>query len=424
MSELKRLSTIALPALRACMGDWVYYISFMRMQDISERISFAKEIHSSKSLQDLLQRQLTNRSKEIANYLISQKQRFFNALVVGTYGGNPQWNELTIKDTSLSKGISLQYLDGSLGVLTLTGNEKLFAIDGQHRVAGIRQALKEDTNLKNEEVCTIFVAGVTQEQKEENPIGFERTRRLFTTLNRYAKPVGKKDIIALDEDDIVAIVTRKLVEEYRLFIDKISLTQTKNIPVSDKQSLTTIVTLYDTMDIYLRTSVRGWVKFKKYRPSDDKLIEYYNQSTDLWDVLANNFPLLAELRDSDPAEKVAGKYRKNTGGHLLFRPIGLLLIIKVIRFIIDMGNTMEEAVRRISTIPIELSNKPWAGLLWDTTNQRMITSPENQKAALKLLFHSVGGDLSKMRTNTIKLRQELGGLLNVNEEDVELPLYV
>ena len=28
-----------LPALRATMGDWVYYISFMSMEDIATRVS-------------------------------------------------------------------------------------------------------------------------------------------------------------------------------------------------------------------------------------------------------------------------------------------------------------------------------------------------------------------------------------------------
>ena len=28
-----------LPALRATMGDWVYYVSFMRMGDIASRVS-------------------------------------------------------------------------------------------------------------------------------------------------------------------------------------------------------------------------------------------------------------------------------------------------------------------------------------------------------------------------------------------------
>jgi hypothetical protein len=38
--------------------------------------------------------------------------------------------------------------------------------------------------------------------------GLQGTRRLFTTLNRYAKHVHKTEILALDEADAMAILTR------------------------------------------------------------------------------------------------------------------------------------------------------------------------------------------------------------------------
>src|SRR5688500_11450244 len=85
-----------LPALRAHMGDWIYYITFMPMREIAARISVAEDIHTAETLKELLQRQLTNRSGEIESYLRTQPQRFFNALVVGTYGGKPQWHEVSI----------------------------------------------------------------------------------------------------------------------------------------------------------------------------------------------------------------------------------------------------------------------------------------------------------------------------------------
>lgn len=86
MSNKKR--QMALPALRGVMGDWVYYSCLMSMDDVSDRISYANEIHSNKHLSDMIQRQLTRgRSEQIARYLENQKERFFNSLVVATYGG-------------------------------------------------------------------------------------------------------------------------------------------------------------------------------------------------------------------------------------------------------------------------------------------------------------------------------------------------
>ncbi len=420
MAERESLKPLSIASLRARMGDWVYYIGLLRMEDIAERISIVEEIHSSKSLRDLLQRQLTDRSADISKYLLSQQQRFFNAIVVGTYGGNPKWGELAISDKDLIMELP-DYLEGTLGILTLEGTEKLFAIDGQHRVSGIRQAVENDPSLLEEEVCVIFVSSVSQEYRSKDPEGFQRTRRLFSTLNRYAKPVGKKEIIALDEDDAIAIITRWLVEENPLFQDKISLKQTKSLSVADNVSFTSILTLYDVLDIYLQE--KGWKYFKRFRPPEEKLNQLYKNSNDLWEILVKNFKCLKELQKSSSADKIAGKYRDRNGGHLLFRPIGLLILVKVLIHQIDSGLALADAVKKLSKVPMQISEDPWAGLLWDVKNRRMITAGENQKAAIKLLFYSVGGKLSEIKSSKEALIKELSGLLNKEEDEIELPRY-
>src|SRR5699024_5656182 len=101
-----------------------------------------------------------------------------------------------------------------MGLLDFPGNHKIFPVDGQHRVEGIKAALLEKPELKDQKIAVIFIGHKNDEA------GKQRTRRLFTTLNRYAKPVLLDDIIALDEDDVVAITTRFLLEEYDLFTGK------------------------------------------------------------------------------------------------------------------------------------------------------------------------------------------------------------
>ena len=296
---------IILPALRARMGQWWYYISAMRMADIVERISVAQEIHTSKSIRDLLQRTLRgDRTTKITDYLVQQDQRFFNSLVVGTYGGDPKWHEVSIKGAPSTLETEMPgHLEGILGILVLDGSETLFAIDGQHRVAGMREALKQNETLGKEEVSVILVAGVTQDHRQDDPEGFERTRRLFTTLNRYAKPVSKTDVIALDEDDSVAIATRLLVEDHPLFSDKTSIGQGNNIIPSDQRSFTTIGTLYDSLDRYLQEGARAtWNRFKRFRPSEEKLEALRRKGSLFWDVYCEMFPELTEFVKSEPNE--------------------------------------------------------------------------------------------------------------------------
>lgn len=413
-----------LPALRAHLGDWMYYICFLKMRDIAERISYADEIHTSRSLKDLLQRQVTERTEAIKKYLLAQEQRFFNALVIGTYGGSPRWNELAISSAAPVLADVPGDLEGSLGILTLEGSEKLFAIDGQHRIVGIRAAVRENAKLGEEEVCVLFVKAVGESDRLSDPAGFERTRRLFTTLNRYAKPVSKRDIIALDEDDVVAIVTRELVENDRLFQDKVSTKGATSLSPSDKRSLTTIVALYDAADLFLRSGGKRWHEFKRMRPDDSEIAQSVDQCRSLWRALTRRFPQLRELESSAPEDEVAGKYRHEKGGHLFFRPIGLLIVVRAIRRLIDGGVALTKGVARISKVPLELAEEPWVGLLWDATNQRMITAPANQKAAFRVMFHAVGGDLRVLKTTYEQLRVEVAGLLHRKPRSVKLRRYV
>jgi DNA sulfur modification protein DndB len=405
------------------MGSWAYYVGVMQMSDIAERVSIVEDIHSSEKLQEFLQRRLTRRSVEIADYLLNQDQRFFNSLVIGTYGGQPQWIELGVTARDAAQEERLQHLEGMVGFLELSGDETLFAIDGQHRVAGIKNAIKKDGSIDNEEVSVIFVPGVTQDHRASDPEGFERTRRLFTTLNRYAKPVNKKDIIALDEDDAVAIVTRLLIDENPLFKDKISSKGANSVQKSDKVSLTTITNLYDILDIYLNDDINALKFRRRIRPSDQVLDSLYQKCVLLFDQLVDAFPPLQELRTSEPQQRVAGQYRRPDGGLLLFRPIGLKMVVTVVVDLYRQGLSIEEALFRLSGVEMELSREPWAGLIWNISSNRMITASENQKAARLLLLYSVGGSLQEVGGDIEKLIKELSGLMNRSSEDIVLPKY-
>ena len=415
---MKKTNELIIPALRAHMGDWIYYVTFLRMDQIADQIHIAQEIHTSNVLKDMIQREITDRAGQIADYLLKQPQRFFNSLIVGVYGGSPNWYELAIgANPRFDAPILPRELEGVLGVLRLDGTQILFAIDGQHRVQGIKQALEANDELKREEISVIFVA------HRNDSAGMKRTRRLFTTLNRYATPVSKSEIIALDEDDILAITTRELVEKHPLFQEKISLSKTKAVAVKDNRSLTTIITLYDVLEILFRKKGKGWKKFKRHRPADGDISNFYVKSAQFWDTMVEHFPPLAEVLRSQPIENVAGRYRHREGGHLLFRPVGLLIIAHVVRQAKDSGLTEKEAIKRISEFSMELTDEPWVGLLRDKTNRRMISGPAPQKVAKELLFYNIGGNMDQINTNEEELRREYAGLINRTPSEVTLARF-
>ena len=59
----------------------------------------------------------------------------------------------------------------NLGILTLTGEEKIFPVDGQHRVAGIKKALEINPDLESERVPVVFIG----HSKDE--IGMQRNKK-------------------------------------------------------------------------------------------------------------------------------------------------------------------------------------------------------------------------------------------------------
>ncbi len=417
---------LVVPALRAHMGDWFYYVAVMKLAEVARRVRLAEELHTSKTLNELIQRQVTARSEEIKKYLLTQKQRLFNALVVGVYDGAPRWHELALRKSVRFDPSGLPAdLDGILGVLVLRGDEKFFAIDGQHRVVGIKAAVEGSSKIGEEEVTAIFVA------HRNDASGLQRTRRLFTTLNRYAKPVSKKDIIALDEDDVVAIVTRRLLDSHPLLKDRVSETKTRHIPVSDKRNFTTMVFVYDATEVIIISPGRSARQFKAFRPSEEEIDRMYRVARKFWDSIVANVEAVHKVARAKPEAGVAGEFRHREGGHLVFRPIGLLLVARVVRALVDSGVTLEEAARRVSHVPMDLAGDPWRGLLWDGTNHRMITATQNQRAAGWFMFHAVGGALERggtvlgrKGTSTDRLRLELAGLMNRPVEEVTLPQYL
>lgn len=206
---------IVLPALRGIMGNRAYYSCLMSLRELAARVNYAEEIHSNQSLSDMIQRALEDkRSKEIAAYLRDTSDRFFNSLVVAAYDGEPSWHPLSDVKSRYATPSPLHLSEEtieSVGFLTLRGDEKLFALDGQHHLAGVKRALRGRMVESEDEVSVIFLG------HRNTPHGLAATRRLFTTLNKTVRPVSKNAVIALDEDDVMAICVRRLIEDSRFF---------------------------------------------------------------------------------------------------------------------------------------------------------------------------------------------------------------
>lgn len=414
-------TALQLPAMRGAMGDWIYYVTLLPFQEVTKRIKKTEEIHSSRLLREMIQRALTPRSKTIATYLKIQPQHFFNAVVVGVYEGQPEWHQLNVKKSDLFDPADLEArVANSLGILTLSGEEKLFAIDGQHRVEGIKAFTKEIEGEKlkrlEDEICAIFVA------HSNKPSGLQRTRRLFATLNRYAKPVSLMEIIALDEDDIVAIICRDLLENHSMFKnERVSLKKGKALSPYDDVNFTSLVALYQAMDLYfMEGNKASWQAFKAVRPGKENEVQaFINRGHEIWNLLLDSIPELQKVQNLSSSKSLPKAYRSTEGGDLLFRAIALPMLMRCLRRAQSFGMKEQVFIKRFAKIPRALNKNPWLGVLWDGGN--MVIGEKNIKMADGLILWMVNCDPQESKIQPMTLKKQLATLLNKPADKCSLP---
>ncbi len=301
-----------IPAFKASVGDWEYYICIMKYAEVARQVGFAYELGGNSDLNTMIQRGLGDRTDSIKGYLLKSEHRFLGALIIAAWGGAPTYTDVSMEDPD---GI-LSGIDRQFGVLTFDGTQQYFALDGQHRLKAIKEAIKAKPEMGKEDICVIMVSHFDSEE------GKIRTRRLFTNINRNAKATTGAENIVLDEDDGAAILTRRLLTEHPFLstegIVKVFTRQGEegelrlaagNVPPGDKKALTTIANLYDVVRT-LSFDLDPSMKQPQARPSDEVLEASYTViSKRLDDLLA----AAGDVKTPWQAERVQKIYERRRG---------------------------------------------------------------------------------------------------------------
>jgi len=242
-------------------------------------------------------------------------------------------------------------------------------------------------------------------------------RRLFSSLNRYAKPTDVDTNIIMDEDDAVAILTRRLLTEHSFFVWKGKAdtsprlqTKGKNLQ-SGSPYFTTLQTLYAMNETLLKTPSRepklNSKAYKQYRPSEEDLDSLFDELAMYWDSILDEVHILKEdptkMREHDAEPHNPDGIMDN----LLFWPIGQELFAKVVRSMLnrrlpDPDNPTQQDIREIIRVLAEknwdLHQPPWRGLLLTENPDKGVwrMRSEDRKQALlvaeKILRWQIGLD--------------------------------
>ena len=391
------MESAKIPAIKGKIGNTIYYCTTMSFRQISSMVKKVdEELHTANSLKEQIQRSLTNNYIKIKNYILNREDRFFDSLVLAVYDGDPLWTEVRFEIENK------QY--PNIGLLEFSGHEKIFPVDGQHRVEGIRAALEQNEELKNESISVMLIG------HQNTAEGREKSRRIFSTLNRYVKPVRLGDIIALDEDDIVAIVTRDLLETYPLFMgERIKASNNKSIPQTDKKAFTSLITLYachlslyksfisqKDQHHYGKSQIKDMLK---YRPSDDIIAEFNQYLVDFWDCMNSTFEEIEVYINNNSDNPAAELRSTENGGNLFFRPIGLFPFVEAVaRILLATNRSFNEIISGYVNLNRNVHSDMWDMILWNPITRRMIM--RNQSLVNYLLIKIMDDNILTERENT------------------------
>ena len=365
------------PAIKARMGDWDYYVVRMTMREVAREVQLASDLWEDKTLSDAIQRVLDESrvKQQIVNFLSRRNDRFFASLVVAAIGGNPQWTAISSR------------FGESFGELSFEVDPRYYALDGQHRLKAIQELMADPAGappgFADEQLSVIVV--VREHQSVDDKLWLQRYRRLFSSLNRYAKPTDADTNIIMDEDDVIAIVTRRLITDHDFFRaphpEQTSfrvLTKGKNLK-SGASHFTSLQTLYEMNKILLMTIERrrqwGRAKdlkvFLQFRPEENEIDRYYQTLSNCWDAVLLAVSVLREAPERMRTHELPDPNPDGYRDHLLFWPIGQELFADAVRQLLDRAGlgdnaecaAMEAALQPLAEVPWDLHSAPWRYLL-------------------------------------------------------------
>ena len=332
--------------------------------------------------------------------MTGRDDRFFASLVVAAVGGSPKFYPVSVSDDPQFEIFAdEESIEQSFGVLRFSGDQNYYALDGQHRLKAIKTLLQPEDETEriepprgfaNEEISVLMVIRPPESSEDD---WLESYRRLFSSLNRYAKPTDSDTNIIMDEDDVFAILTRRLISTHHFFrapgrqIESLRV-QTKGRPLKEGTShFTSLQQLYDINEKLLTTPFRdntGWGpapeaerandvrQFKRFRPPDDyRSDELFGELVLYWDALIEAIPDLG-LNPSDVRNHQADGTDGGDADNVLFWPIGQDVMVSVARALLDRGldnpsaPTREQAVTVLNPLgKVEwgLHQLPWARLV-------------------------------------------------------------
>lgn len=357
---------LLIPAIKGRIGNTEYYETTMRVRDLVQAVRRPSELDdwANFSIEERMQRELDDKRvrEQIVPYLTRNEDRFFGSIIVLVYNGDVLFE--TIADLKISVPGAYKANAHRIGFVTIDGGS-LIVLDGQHRLAALKSVYepKQDgvvygpyvKDIPDDEVCVIFL-------KHEDPV---KTRRIFNTVNRYAKQTSRGDNIITSEDDGYAIVTRRLLRDDEPLGNRVVngkpfevVNWKSNTLTTRSKQLTTISAVYESASLILGN---GFYE-PQTRPDDVKLDEGVARVGAVWKAMLEGLKPYQEAL-ANP-ETIPAMRDEHAASALLFKPAAQIALLRgLLNATAGDRMTLAEAVSRANAIDWRMQAPLWTGVL-------------------------------------------------------------
>ena len=177
----------------------------------------------------------------------------------------------------------------------------------------------------------------------------EKYRRLFSHLNRYAKPTDQATNIIMDEDDIFAILTRRLISENTFFKSAGKQSESRHIKTQKGKNLktgdsyfTSLEALYEMNIELLHSQQRAdrWLGRKRRESKNFQTVPSRPTNTLInsmlnWRRIGRHYSVKFLTYIEDPTQMrthaLPDRRDDDQTDHLLFWPIGQQMLAELVR---------------------------------------------------------------------------------------------
>ncbi|NMA64220.1 MAG: DNA sulfur modification protein DndB [Syntrophomonadaceae bacterium] len=262
---------IRIPAVRGRQADREYFVVIIPLGLIPKLFYYNEELlppelRSQRALNE-------KRIPEIADYILENDDWVFSS-VSATVNGAMEF-------------VPCSEETPDLGMLNIDMNATIIINDGQHRRAGILEAMKQDPDLANETISVVL-------HRFES---INRSNQMFADLNRYAEKPSKSLNLLYDTRDPLSGAVNRMLEQIEFFDVYTERERTSLPPRSPR--LFTLSSLYEANRRLLRMTKR------KLREFSDNEVQ---TMVEFWQGVYEHMPLWGmvhrgELRPRDLREQ-------------------------------------------------------------------------------------------------------------------------